>query len=87
VRTRLILSIQKEALLIPFSAVQMTESDPIVFIVKSDMTIDQRTVKLGQRADDLVVVSSGVQPNEQIVLEGQINLYQGAHVSIPEANR
>lgn len=83
VRVRLILSVMPNAVVIPFSAVQMTLTDPIVFVVKSDQTVEQRTVKLGQRDDENVIVLSGVQGGEKIVTDGLINLYQGAKVFVP----
>jgi RND family efflux transporter MFP subunit len=83
IRNRLIVSDLKNAVTIPFTAVQMTQTDPIVFVVKEDMTVVQRTVKLGQRQDDQVIVLSGIQEGETIVIEGQMNLYSGSKVFIP----
>jgi multidrug efflux system membrane fusion protein len=84
VRTKLILSTLPNAVVIPFTAVQMTLSEPIVFIVKPDNTIEQRTVKLGQREGNDVIVLNGLKGGETIVLEGQINLYTGAKVFVPK---
>jgi len=86
VRTRLVLSVLPNAVVIPFSAVQMTLSEPIVFVVKPDRTVEQRTVKLGQREGEEVVVLEGLKGGETIVVEGQINLYGGAKVFVPKDN-
>lgn len=83
IRNRLILYTMKNAVIIPYTAVQMTQTNPIVFVVKKDMTVEQRTVKLGQRMDDQVIVLEGVKGGEKIVLEGQINLYNGSKVYVP----
>lgn len=83
IRTRLILTTMKDAVIIPFSAVQMTQTNPIVFVVNADMTAAQRTVKLGQRQDDMVIVLEGVKAGEKIVVEGQMNLNTGTKVFIP----
>ena len=82
VRIRLVLETLPNAIAIPFSAVQITLSDPIVFVVKPDQTVEQRTVKLGPRTGDEIVVLQGVKEGEQVVLEGQINLYSGAKIFI-----
>ncbi len=83
IRNRLILNTMKDAVTIPFTAVQITQTNPIVFVVKEDMTVDQRTVKLGQRQDDEVVVLEGLKAGEKIVIEGQMNLYSGSKVFVP----
>jgi multidrug efflux system membrane fusion protein len=83
IRARLILSTMPDAVIIPFSAVQMTLSDPIVFIAKDDNTVEQRTVKLGQRDRENVIALSGVQGGEKIITDGQINLYPGAKIFVP----
>lgn len=83
IRTRLILKVLEDAVVIPFSAVQITQEKPIVFVVKEDMTVEQRTVTLGQRNNGSVIVLNGLVPKEKIVIEGQMNLYSGTKVFVP----
>lgn len=83
IRNRLILYTLKNAVVIPYTAIQVTQTNPILFVVNDDMTVSQRTVKLGQRQDDTVVVLEGVKAGEKIVVEGQMNLYSGSKVFIP----
>ncbi|HLB52946.1 MAG TPA: efflux RND transporter periplasmic adaptor subunit [Chlamydiales bacterium] len=85
IRTRVILEEIENALLIPFSAVQMTLTEPIVFVVNEEARVEQRTVLLGQREGTQIMVLKGLKPNEKIVLDGQINLYNGAKVFVPKA--
>jgi len=87
IRNRLILYTIKDAVVIPYTAVQMTQTNPIVFVVKDDMTVEQRTVKLGQRQDDQVVILDGIKAGEKIVLEGQMNLFSGSKVFVPGSNK
>lgn len=82
IRTRLILYTIPKAVLIPYTAVQLTQNGPVVFVVKENMTVEQRTVVLGQREDDNVIILKGIAAEEKIVIEGQINLYSGASVEI-----
>jgi multidrug efflux system membrane fusion protein len=82
IRTRLILYTLSNAVVIPYTAVQLTQSGPVVFVVKEDQTVDQRSVKLGQREEQNVVILEGLQAGEKIVTEGQLNLYAGAKVAI-----
>jgi multidrug efflux system membrane fusion protein len=81
VRVRFILDTIKEARLVPSQAVQISQSGPFIFVLKSDNTVDLRPVKPGQRQDgDMIVVESGVQPDETVVVTGQLALAPGAKV-------
>ena len=81
VRVRFILDTIKEARLVPSQAVQISQSGPFVFVMKPDNTVDLRPVKPGQRQDgDLMVVESGVEPDETVVVTGQLALAPGAKV-------
>ena len=82
VRVRLILDTIKDAKLVPSQAVQISQSGPYVFVIKSDNTVEMRPVKPGQRQDgDAVVIESGVQANEMVVVTGQIALAPGVKVA------
>ena len=81
VRVRFILDTIKDARLVPSQAVQISQSGPFIFVLKPDNTVDLRPVKPGQRQDgDLMVVESGVQPGETVVVTGQLALAPGAKV-------
>jgi multidrug efflux system membrane fusion protein len=82
VRTRLILTTLPNAVIIPYTAIQLTQSGPVVFVIKEDYTVEQRPVKLGQREDADIIVLEGLKAQEKIVIEGQLNLYNGAKVKI-----
>lgn len=85
VRVRLILDVLKGAMLVPNSAVQVGQNGPFVFVVKPDSTLDLRQVKQGQRQDDLVVLTEGVQVDETVVVSGQLQLAPGAKVVAKDA--
>src|SRR6266480_3625597 len=81
VRVRFILDKIKDANLVPSQAVQISQSGPFIFVVKADNTVDLRPVKPGQRQDgDLIVVESGIQPDETVVVTGQLALAPGTKV-------
>jgi membrane fusion protein, multidrug efflux system len=82
VRVRFILDILKNAILVPSQAVQISQSGPFVFVVKSDNTVDLRPVTPGQHQDaDLVVIESGVKAGETVVVTGQLALAPGARIA------
>jgi multidrug efflux system membrane fusion protein len=81
VRVRFILDTIKDARLVPSQAVQISQRGPFIFVLKPDNTVDLRPVKPGQRQDgDLMVVESGVQPGETVVVTGQLALAPGTKV-------
>src|SRR5258708_31609301 len=81
VRVRFILDTIKDARLVPSQAVQISQSGPFIFELKADNTVDLRPVKPGQRQDgDLIVVESGIQPDETVVVTGQLALAPGTKV-------
>jgi multidrug efflux system membrane fusion protein len=81
VRVRFILDTIKDAKLVPSQAVQISQSGPFVFVLKPDNTVDLRPVKPGQRQDgDLTVVENGVEPDETVVVTGQLALAPGSKV-------
>ena len=84
IRARLILYTIPNAIVIPYTAVQLTQSGPVVFVVKPDSTVEQRRIKLGQREDSEIVVLSGLNPEDRIVTEGQLNLHEGVKVYVPQ---
>jgi multidrug efflux system membrane fusion protein len=79
---RLILELKKNALLLPSQAVQIGQSGPYVYVVKTDNTVELRQVTTGQKENEQLIVETGISPGETVVLEGQLNLYPGAKVSI-----
>jgi multidrug efflux system membrane fusion protein len=82
VRVRFILDTLKNAMLVPSQAVQVSQSGPFVFVVKSDNTVDLRSVKPGQRQEgDLTVIEGSVKPGETVVVTGQLALSPGGKVA------
>jgi multidrug efflux system membrane fusion protein len=81
VRVRFILDTIKDARLVPSQAVQISQAGPFIFVMKPDNTVDLRRVKPGQRQNgDLTVIESGVEPDETVVVTGQLALAPGAKV-------
>jgi membrane fusion protein, multidrug efflux system len=82
VRVRFILDTLKSATLVPAQAVQVSQSGPFVFVVKTDNTVELRAVTPGQRQQgDLMVIENGVKPDETVVVTGQLALSPGARIA------
>lgn len=83
---RLILKTLPRALLVPTQCVQVGQDNHFVFTVASDDTISMKKVKVGQHHDNLIVIEEGLLPTDTVVMEGQLNLFSGAKVSIEKNN-
>lgn len=80
------LAMQNDALVIPTEALQTGQQGQYVFVVKSDMTVENRPVQLGIRTEREVVVESGVQAGETVVTDGQLRLAPGVKVQFKRAS-
>ena len=84
VNIRLLLGTVPGAVLVPVSAPQMSANGSYVYVVKPDSTAEQRTVSLGQRQGDLIVVEKGVAAGEKVVTTGQLGVTPGGKVAIEQ---
>jgi multidrug efflux system membrane fusion protein len=79
-RVTLRLTTQSNMLVVPNQAVQTGQEGAFVFVVKPDRTVESRPVVTGSRIDQEIVISSGLQPGETVVTEGQLRLAPGIRV-------
>jgi multidrug efflux system membrane fusion protein len=82
VNVRLVLEMQKGAVLVPNQATQISQQGPFVFVIKTDETAELRPVTLGQRQGSDIVVASGLVPGERVVLAGQLLVRPGGKVHV-----
>jgi multidrug efflux system membrane fusion protein len=74
------LSENPKALVVPNSAVQASQTGELVYVVKSDQTVETRPVTVGWTEGDESVITNGLQAGETIVTDGQLRLVPGAKV-------
>ncbi len=79
VNLRILNNSSQKSLLIPYKATVEQMAEYFVFVVNDD-TVAQRKVFLGQRIRDQVIVRSGLQENEIIVVDGVQKLRDGTKV-------
>ena len=80
-RVRLPLSAPQPTLLISERAVGTDQSQKFVLSVSADQTVVYRTVKLGPSIDGKRVVRSGLQPGDQIIVNGLQRVRPGMTVA------
>ncbi len=69
-----------EAPIIPVQALQYSGTKRFVFVVDEQSTAERREVMLGARVDNHVVIDSGLDVGERIVVQGLVNMRDGARV-------
>ena len=62
--------------------VQVSKAIPQAKVDKPDMKVEMRTVVLGRTVGNELSLTSGVQPGETVVTDGQSRLVPGAEVQV-----
>jgi len=81
VYVKLILGIEKDAVLIPYSAAQLGQKGTFAFVVTPEGKADLRILTTGSRQGDDIVVEEGIKGNERVVTSGQMGLSSGVMVA------
>ena len=68
-------------LLIPAEAITPQQSDQIVYVVGADGVVKQKKVKTGPLVDGLRVVRSGLDPSDEVVIDGLERAKAGSKVT------
>jgi membrane fusion protein, multidrug efflux system len=76
---------QNDAIVAPSASVQSGPSGQYVYVVKPDMTVELRNIRVARAEGDETVVASGLAAGEQVVTVGQLRLSPGAKVSLGRA--
>jgi multidrug efflux system membrane fusion protein len=85
VDVNLTVSKQPNAVVVPTQAVNTGQQGQYIFVIKPDMTVEARTVKVNRTSSGQTVIDSGIASGERVVIDGQVRLVPGAKVQIKEA--
>src|SRR6185369_11843167 len=80
----LTLTSEPHAIVIPTAALQNGQQGQYVFVVKSDQSVEMRNVSVDRTNDKESVISSGLQPGETVVTDGQVRLTPGVKVKVTD---
>jgi multidrug efflux system membrane fusion protein len=84
VKVELILGIEPEAISVPAPAIQLGPQGPYLFVVK-DGVAELRNVVIKRTQGGESVIGKGLEGGEQVVVDGQLRLVNGANVAIRPA--
>jgi multidrug efflux system membrane fusion protein len=76
------LTIQPNAIIVPSPAVQTGQQGQFVFVIKSDLTVEVRSVVVSRTINNQSIIDKGLKAGEQVVTDGQLQLVPGAKVEI-----
>jgi membrane fusion protein, multidrug efflux system len=82
VNVHLLLEVRKNALVVPAAAIQRGPQGSYVFTVKPDQTAEMRKVGVSFSEGNLTALTSGLNPGEIVVTDGQDKLQPGSKVEI-----
>lgn len=69
--------IDPQAIVVPSTAVQNSQSGSTVYVLKPDQTVELRTVKIARTSGDTTLLASGIKADETVVTDGQLRLLPG----------
>jgi multidrug efflux system membrane fusion protein len=73
------------SVVVPSQAVQVGQRGQYVYVVKEDRSVEIRTVKVADAANQLSIIESGVAPGETVVTDGQLRLTPKSKVDVKNA--
>jgi multidrug efflux system membrane fusion protein len=81
VRAEIVLGVEPDALSVPSAAVQLGPQGPYIFVIKSGNVAETRPISLKRTQGGEAVIGSGLAAGEQVVVDGQLRLVNGAAVA------
>jgi membrane fusion protein, multidrug efflux system len=82
VNARLLLDTRHNGLTVPAAAVQQGPNGAYTYVINPNNTVSIRQIKVAQVSDGQALIDSGLQANEQVVVDGQYKLQPGTHVAL-----
>ncbi len=81
VQVRVVLGVDRNAVVAPAAAVVQGQAGAYVYVVKDDGTAEQRPVKVARADARTAVIAAGLEGGERVVTDGQLQVVPGAKVA------
>ena len=82
VNAHLLMSVRHDVLTVPARAIQYSDRGAFVWVLRSDSTVELRTITTGDSSGPSVAITHGLRAGERIVVTGQYGLHTGSPVAI-----
>ena len=76
------LGVQRNALAVPGTAIQVGQNGPYVFVIKPDSTVELRLVRVDRSVTNKTVIAEGLAAGERVVVDGQLRLTNGTRIAV-----
>ncbi len=80
VDVRMVLTSIPETVVVPTQAIQVRQDGAHIYVVRDDLSVEDRLVTTGMMVDGETVVKTGMQSGERVVTNGQLQLSNGVTV-------
>ena len=71
------LGLDRDAIVVPTTAVLNSQTGATAYIVKPDSTVELRKIKVARTAGDTTLIADGIKAGETVVTDGQLRLLPG----------
>lgn len=86
VNAHLLMSVQHGALTVPARAIQFSDRGAFVWLLRSDSTVEQRSVTAGTTIGGFAAIAHGLTAGDRVVVAGQYALRTGSRVAVQAAS-
>jgi multidrug efflux system membrane fusion protein len=80
VNARLQVTVRPGAITVPAQVIQRGPKGTYAYVIKPDLTVEQRPIKVGPTRDGVAIIDQGLAAGEQVVVDGQYKLRAGTRV-------
>jgi len=84
VNVRLLSTIRRGATTVPSTVVQRGPQGTYAYVIKDDLTVEQRPIKVARQEETKAIIDEGLTPGERVVVDGQYRLQPGSKIRIVE---
>ncbi len=84
-KVKVLLDIREDATVVPQKSVIIEKGGSYIYIMRADSTVEKRFVELGPEFQNNIVVERGLNPGENVVVEGYHKLSPGVKVKVSDA--
>ncbi len=82
VRIVLVVKVDPQVPVVPAQAVLAGQKGNYVFVIKPDLSVEDRLVTVARRVAEELVIASGLEAGERVVTDGQLRLGPGSRVEV-----
>lgn len=80
-KVRVQTELRRNVMLVPQRAIQQLQSEQTVLVVGANNVVELRPISTAERVGEDWIVQQGLKPGDRVIVEGQLRVRAGAHVT------